>query len=93
MAEVKLAKKLGFCKDLDETMMKNILNNAKLPTEIPDYIDREILVKKLYTDKKVKNGVLRFVLQNGIGEIVVFGDNQYAKEIPESLAKEIIMSM
>lgn len=93
MAEVKLAKKLGYCTDLDETMMKSILNNAKLPTEIPDYIDREKLVVKLYTDKKVKNGALRFVLQNGIGEIVAFGDNQYAKEIPESLAKEVIMLM
>lgn len=41
MAEVKLAEKLGYCTALDEELMKNILNGAKLPTEIPDYIDRE----------------------------------------------------
>ncbi len=93
MAEVKLAKNLGYCSNTDEILMKNILEKAKLPTCIPEYIDREQLVEKLYTDKKVKNGALRFVLQNGIGEIVAFGDNQYAKEIPESLAREIIMSM
>lgn len=93
MAEVKLAGKLGYSTDSDERMMKNILENAKLPTVIPDYIDREQLLKKLYTDKKVKNGALRFVLQRGIGEIAAFGDNQYAKEITESLVREIIMSM
>lgn len=91
IAEVRLAKKLGYCTDADEEMMKDILAKAKLPTEIPDYIDREQLVKKLYTDKKVKNGVLRFVLQRGIGEIVSFGENQYAKEISENIAREIIL--
>ena len=93
MAEVKLAKKLGYCTDLDETLVQDILEKAKLPTKIPDYIDREKLLKKLYTDKKVKNGALRFVLQKGIGDVVSFGDNLYAKEIPESVAREIIMSM
>ena len=38
-----------------------LLKRAKLPTEIPLYIDREKLVKKLYTDKKVRDGKLRFV--------------------------------
>lgn len=93
MAEVKLAKKLGYCTDLDETLVQDILEKAKLPNKIPDYIDREKLLKKLYTDKKVKNGALRFVLQKGIGDVVSFGDNLYAKEIPESVAREIIMSM
>ena len=37
--------------------MQNILSRAKLPTAIPDYIDREAFVKKLYTDKKAKNGI------------------------------------
>ena len=93
MAEVKLAKKLGYCTDLDETLVQDILEKAKLPTKIPDYIDREKLLKKLYTDKIVKNGALRFVLQKRIGDVVSFGDNLYAKEIPESAAREIIMSM
>lgn len=93
IAEVKLAKKLGYCTDEDEVLMRNLLTEAKLPTEIPDYIDREALVKKLYTDKKVRNGALRFVLQDGIGAIKVFENEQYAKEIPENLAREIIMEM
>lgn len=93
VAEVKLAKKLGYCTDEDEALMIKILDKANLPVEIPGYIDREALVKKLYTDKKVKNGELRFVLQKGIGDVMVFADNQYAKEIPEKIAREIIMAM
>lgn len=93
MAEVKLAKKLGYCSYEDVVLMKNILDKANLPTEIPDYIDREALIKKLYTDKKAKNGNLRFVLQEGIGKIKVFDGEQYAEVIPESLAREIIMMM
>lgn len=93
MAEVRMAKQLGYCSQEDEDRLKALLIRAKLPVAIPDYIDREVLVKKLYTDKKVKNGKLRFVLQNGTGDIVCFGENQYAKEITEEYAREIIMSL
>lgn len=93
VAEVKLAKKLGYCTDEDEALLIQILDQAKLPIEIPSYIDREELVKKLYTDKKVRNGELRFVLQKGIGDVMVFDGDQYAKAIPEDMAREIIMAM
>lgn len=93
IAEVRMGRKLGYCSDEDVDKLYAILRKAKLPVEIPEYIDREELVKKLYTDKKVKNGNLRFVLQKGIGEIMVFENEQYAKPVPESLAREIIMEM
>lgn len=93
VAEVKMAEHFGYCTAEDEAAMVAMLKQAKLPTEIPDYIDREDLVKKLYTDKKVRDGHLRFVLQHGIGAIEVFDGDQYAKAIPESLAREIIMEM
>lgn len=93
VAEIKLSKMLGYCTDEDETLLIEILEKANLPVKIPDYIDREELVKKLYTDKKVKNGELRFVLQKGIGAVMVFNGNQYAKAISENMAREIIMTM
>lgn len=93
MAEVKLAKKLGFCSQEDEDRMRELLLKARLPVCIPEDIDRESLVQKLYTDKKVRDGKLRFVLQEGIGKIKTFEAEQYAKEIPESLAREIIQQM
>lgn len=92
-AEVKLSRKLGYMTEAEVTRVIALLKRAKLPTEIPEYIDREVLVKKLYTDKKVRDGKLRFVLQDGIGAIVCFGENVYATPISEETAREIIMQL
>ncbi len=91
VAEVKLSNKLGYVTEDEMNSVIALLNKANLPTSIPDYIDREALVKKLYTDKKVRNGHLRFVLQNGIGDVVQFGENVFATPISEDVAREIIM--
>ena len=75
VAEVKLANKLGYMTDMQKDDVIDLLEKATLPITIPEYIDKEALVKKLYTDKKVRNGQLRFVLQKGIGDVVEFNDN------------------
>ncbi|MBQ2801989.1 MAG: 3-dehydroquinate synthase [Lachnospiraceae bacterium] len=93
VAEVSLAKKLGYVTEEEKNRVIALLEQAKLPVVIPEYIDREKLVKKLYTDKKVKNGQLRFVVQQGIGEIVEYQENNFAIPIEESVAREIIMEM
>lgn len=93
VAEVKLAYKLGYMTETERDKVIALLAKAKLPIEIPNYIDREALVKKLYTDKKVKNGQLRFVIQKGIGDVVEFEDGVYATRIEENVAREIILEM
>lgn len=93
VAEVNLARKLGYMNDEEVSAVVNLLKKAKLPTEIPSYIDKEVLVKKLYTDKKVKNGQLRFVIQDGIGAIVEYQEGVFAIPIEEEVAREIIMNM
>ena len=93
VAEVRLARYFGFCNDSDVERVEALLKKANLPVCIPDYIDRESLVKKLYTDKKVRNGQLRFVLQDGIGKIKVFENEQYAMPVSEDDARKIIMEM
>ena len=93
VAEVRLAKYFGFCSESDVERVETLLKKAKLPVAIPDYIDREVLVKKLYTDKKVRNGQLRFVLQDGIGAIKAFENEQYAMPVSEEDARKIIMEM
>ena len=92
-AEVLLAARLGFMSDVEAERVIALYDRVGLPTRIPDYIDREALVKKLYTDKKVRDGKLRFVLQKGIGDVVEFAPGVYAKPIEESLAREIIMEL
>lgn len=93
VAEVKLAYKLGYITEEERDAVIRLLQKAKLPVAIPEYIDRESLVKKLYTDKKVRDGKLRFVIQKGIGDVVEFQPGVFATPIEESVAREIIMDM
>ena len=93
VAQARLGEKLGFISHENEQRVEKLLERAKLPTKIPDYIDRKALVKKLYTDKKVRDGKLRFVFQKEIGEMMCFGENQYGKEISEEQIAEIITEM
>lgn len=90
VAQARLSQKYGYMSEEEVERVISLLVKCKLPTSIPDYINREELVKKLYTDKKVKNGQLRFVLEKGIGEIVQFGENDFAKPVSEEDAREII---
>ncbi len=92
-AQVRLANTLGYVTDEEQQKVLSLLEKAHLPVTIPEYIDRDALVQKLYTDKKVRNGQLRFVLQDGIGRVVEFEDGKYARPIAESMAKDIIMGM
>ena len=93
VAECALAVKLGYMNAEEEKRVVSLLEKAGLPTEIPSYIDREKLVKKLYTDKKVRDGKLRFVIQKGIGSIVEFEPGVYATKVSEDTAREIILAM
>ena len=93
VAEVKLAHRLGYVTERERDAVIALLKKAELPVSIPEYIDREALVKKLYTDKKVRDGKLRFVIQKGIGDIVEFEPGVFATPIEEQVAREIIMSL
>ncbi len=92
-AEVKLARRMGYMLEEEEKRVTGLLDRAGLPVSIPGYIDREALVKKLYTDKKVRNGKLRFVLQRGIGNVVEFSPGVFSTPIDEQTAREIIAEL
>ncbi|MBQ2603409.1 MAG: 3-dehydroquinate synthase [Acutalibacteraceae bacterium] len=89
-AQAKLSQKMGYMTAQEVEKTVELLKKACLPVTLPEYIDKAELVKKLYTDKKVRNGKLRFVLQNGIGDVVRFGENVYATPVSEDIAREII---
>lgn len=92
-AQARLGEKLGFVSGDDVKRVERLCERAELPTRIPDYIDREKLLEKLYTDKKVRDGKLRFVFQKGIGEMMCFGENEYGKEISHEQIAQIICGM
>lgn len=93
VAEVMLAEKLGYVTEEEKERVIKLLEKAMLPVTIPEYINREELVKKLYTDKKVRDGRLRFVIQKGIGDVVEFETGVFATPIEEAVAREIIMAI
>lgn len=90
VAEVVLGNKYGYISKADKNRVINLLDKAGLPISIPKYINKEELVKKLYTDKKVRNNKLRFVFQKGIGEVMEFENETYAKAVPEEDARMVI---
>lgn len=92
-AEVKLSRKLGYMTEEEGSRVIALLQRAGLPVTIPEYIDREALVRKLYTDKKVRDGHLRFVVQKGIGNIVEYEPGVFAIPVEEQTAREIILDM
>ncbi len=93
VASAALSVHFGLLENGDMDKVVRLLEKAGLPTEIPDYIDREALVRKLYTDKKVRDGALRFVLMDGIGSVREFEPGVYARRVDEETAREIIMAM
>lgn len=92
-AEVKMANKLGYLTDSEMNRIINLYQKVGLPIEIPQYISSDLLIKKLYTDKKVKSGEIRFVLQDGIGKIKKFGENKYSTQVSEDFICKIVNDM
>jgi len=93
VAQAKIAESLGYMTEMECNRVITLLEKCGLPVSIPDDIDKEALVKKLYTDKKVRDGKLRFVLQKGIGDVVEFSAGVYARPMEEEDVREIIMNM
>lgn len=93
VAQVNLGCRLGYLSKEERDRVIALQERIGLPVAIPDYIDKEKLVKKLYTDKKVRDGRLRFVFQKGIGEVMTFGEDVYARPVAEDEIREIIMEM
>ncbi len=93
VAQAYLSESFGYMTAEEVQRVIALLQRTGLPTAIPEGIDREELVQKLYTDKKVRSGKLRFVLQKGIGQIVEFAPGVYAKAVEEDAVREVIMKM
>lgn len=93
VAQAKLSQSLGLLDRNSCSRVINLLEKAGLPVTIPEYIDIDKLCQKLFTDKKVRNGKLRFVLQNGIGSVCEFDNGKYSTEIELDLIEKVLREM
>lgn len=92
-AQARLGERLGFISKENVERVERLCQRAQLPTKIPDYIDTSELLDKLYTDKKVRDGKLRFVFQKQIGQMMCFGENEYAKQISREQIADVLSEM
>ncbi len=92
-AQVRLGCECGYLTEEERDRVLALQEKVGLPNEIPSYIDKKELVKKLYTDKKVRDGKLRFVFQKHIGEVMCFGDEVYARPVAEEEISNILEQM
>ena len=83
VAQLRLGERYGYISRENAKRVENLLIKAGLPVKVPDGIRRELIIDKLYTDKKVRAGKLRFVFQKEIGEMMCF-DGLYTKEVIEN---------
>lgn len=92
-AQVNLGCRCGYLTEAECARVTALHKKLGLPVTIPYYIDRDALVRKLYTDKKVRDGKLRFVFQKGIGDVMTFGEDIYARPVEEKEIRDILMQM
>lgn len=92
-AQVRLGCECGYLSRGERDRVIALQEKIGLPVTIPEYIDKEELVRKLYTDKKVRGGRLRFVFQKGIGGVMTFGDEVYARPVAEDEIRGILQDM
>lgn len=69
-----LAAKRGLISAEDNQAMKALCLKAKLPVTIPDNMTSEDFITYMRHDKKVRSGVIRYVLPVAIGEVKLFSD-------------------
>jgi 3-dehydroquinate synthase len=88
--QAQLAEKLGYLKHDESQRIIALLKRAGLPTEIPATITNRMLVDKMYTDKKVRSGRIRFVFQERIGSMKRFEDGSYSTPVEERIILELL---
>ena len=89
-AETYLAHKQGMLSMDEMKRVVDLYKKAGLPVKINKQIIKNNIIDKIQADKKVRKGEVRFVLQEGIGKIRQFGENEYSKPIDIELIDEVI---
>ena len=91
VAQVLLGYNRGYVTDKQKDRVIEIYNKAGLPVTLNEKVKIENILDKMYADKKVRKGKIKFIFQKGIGDMMVFGerfsDTVEKNEIEEALKK------
>lgn len=84
VVQIFLANQLGYLPIEDLRRVLNLLLKAGFSIQYPPEIEFKTLIEKMYTDKKVRSGEIRFVLMEKIGQMMRFGEDSYSRVVTES---------
>lgn len=88
--QAQIGEKLGYVTKEEVERVIALIEKAGLPTKLLDSMETEDVVQKLYTDKKVRKGKIRFVFQEGIGQIKQYEDGNYSIALEEDFIRKTI---
>jgi 3-dehydroquinate synthase len=87
VAAGQIAVQLKMWNATDAQRQDALIQKAGLPTQLPSVLDIEAIIDTLQTDKKVKDGKVRFVLPTQIGAVTV------TDQVPSDLIAQVLHQM
>ncbi|MCD7837271.1 MAG: 3-dehydroquinate synthase [Lachnospiraceae bacterium] len=92
VAQILLGYNRGYVTDEQKNRVIEIYNKAGLPTALGGRAKIEKILDKMYADKKVRKGKIKFVFQKGIGDMMVFGE-QFSDTVDGTEIEEVLRIM
>jgi 3-dehydroquinate synthase len=87
VAAGQIAVELGMWQKTESDRQDALIQKAGLPTQLPTGLNIEEIIETLQTDKKVKDGKVRFVLPTEIGVVTV------TDQVPSDTIRQVLAKM
>ncbi len=87
VAATKLAVQLGHCPPAMTDRIEKVLQAVGLPIRIPEALAPQALIPAMGSDKKKKEGKLRFILPRNIGDVFI------TDQVPEEILLQALQLM
>ena len=87
VAAGQIAVELGLWPQAETERQDALIQKTGLPTKLPSGVDIEAIIEALQTDKKVKDGKVRFVLPTQIGAVTV------TDQVPSDTIRQVLGGM
>ena len=87
VAAGQIAAELGLWQKAETERQDALIQKTGLPTQLPSEVDIEAIIEALQTDKKVKDGKVRFVLPTQIGAVTV------TDQVPSDTIRQVLGGM
>ncbi len=93
VAAGKLAVQIKKWQYSDAQRQDALIQKAGLPTQLPARLDIQAIIDALQTDKKVKDGEVRFVLPKQIGKVKELDDDKVTDTVPSDTIRQVLQQM